>query len=285
MNKFLNHLYNIFFLNSLIFLRTLFRSILCILWLLSMFIIFMFVKIFRIPVYKDIPRYFHKGFLSILNINISLIGNIRTEKPGLIVSNHASWLDISILSSLTNISFIAKSEVATWPFFGFLAKLQNTLFIERKIIKAGLQKQQIKKIIDNGKRLVLFPEGTSSDGNRVLNFKSSLLSIVDNKEDSNNYMIQSLTICYKKINGLPISRSQRPHIAWWGDMGLIGHLFNIIKLGRVDIIVIAHEAIENIEDRKVVSKLAWKQVSYGMGLALSGFPKSLKQDEPIFKLF
>ena len=245
----------------------------------------MFVKIIRFPISKNIPRYFHQGFLKILNINIHLTGVIRTEKPGLIVANHASWLDISILSSLTNISFIAKSEVSSWPLFGFLAKLQDTLFIERKIIKAGLQKEQIKKIISNGSRLVLFPEGTSSDGNRVLNFKSSLLSIVDSEKDSNNFIIQPFTICYKKINGLPLSRSERPFIAWWGNMGLMGHLLNIIKLNKVDIIVIAHEPIENIYDRKLVTRLAWKQVSYGMGLALSGFPRALKNDEDVFKLF
>ena len=245
----------------------------------------MFFKLFRFSISKDIPRYFHKGFLKILNINIHLTGKISTEKPGLIVSNHASWLDISILSSLTNISFIAKSEVSSWPLFGFLAKLQDTLFIERKIIKAGLQRDQIKKIISNGKRLVLFPEGTSSDGNRVLNFKSSLLSIVDSKEDSKNYIIQPLTICYKKINGLPLSRSERPFIAWWGDMGLMGHLFNLIKLGRIDIYVIAHIPIKNIYDRKVVSHLAWKKVSYGMGLALSGFPRALENDEAVFEFF
>ena len=68
-------------------------------------------------------------------------------------------------------------------------------------------------------------------------------------------------------------------------MGLMGHLLNIIKLNKVDIIVIAHEPIENIYDRKLVTRLAWKQVSYGMGLALSGFPRALKNDEDVFKLF
>ena len=67
-----------------------------------------------------------------------------------------------------------------------------------------------------------FSGGTSSDGNRVLNFKSSLLSIVDSKEDSKNYIIQPLTICYKKINGLPLSRSERPFIAWLGRYGING---------------------------------------------------------------
>lgn len=265
-------------------LRTFLRIVLCIFWFFIMFILFIFTKIFRIPLSKSVPRYFHKGFLKLLNINIQLIGEIKTHKPGLIISNHASWLDISILSSLANISFISKFEVSSWPLFGFLARLQDTLFIERKVIKTGFQNKQIKNILDNGKRLVLFPEGTSSDGNRVLNFKSSLLSIVDSSENFDSYLIQSITICYKKINGLPISRSERPFIAWWGEMGLMGHLFNIIKLGRVDIIVIAHEPIKNINNRKIVSKLAWKQVAYGMSLSLSGFPRALKIDEPIFKL-
>ena len=119
-------------------------------------------------------------------------------------------------------------------------------------MKAAKQKVEINNVLLKGKRLVLFPEGTSSDGNRVLKFKSSLFSVAENKKGG---------------NGLPMSRSERPFIAWWGNMDLINHLWNILKLNNVDILVIAHQPIENVFDRKTISKLAWMQVSHGMGLA------------------
>jgi len=264
-----------------LFLRCLIKLLLVVTWLFLTLILLIILKPLKISLYKSLPRYFHIGFLKVLNIKVNLIGNIRKEKPGLLVSNHASWIDISILSSLTNISFIAKSEVSKWPLFGFLARLQDTIFVERRAMKAAKQKVEINNVLLKGKRLVLFPEGTSSDGNRVLKFKSSLFSVAENKQ---NYLIQAVTICYKGVNGLPMSRSERPFIAWWGNMGLINHLWNILKLNNVDILVIAHQPLENVFDRKTISKLAWMQVSHGMGLALSGRPKSLNYNESIFEV-
>ena len=257
--------------------RRLIRLVFICFWLLIILVFLIILRPFNLSLYKNIPRLFHIGFLKILNVKVNLVGKIHQERPGLLISNHASWIDISILSSLINISFIAKSEVSKWPLFGFLAKLQDTVFIERRAIKAVKQKNEINEVLHKGKRLVLFPEGTSSDGNRVLKFKSSLFSVVENKTDnSENYLIQAVTICYKGINGLPMSRSERPLISWWGDMDLMNHLWNILKLNSVDILVIAHEPIQEVSDRKSLSKIAWEQVAQGMGLALSGNARVLK---------
>ena len=271
--------------NIAIIVKSFIKLLFIIINLFILFIPFVILRLLNIGIYKSIPRYFHLIFLKILNIKIKLVGQIYTNKPGLIVSNHASWIDISILSSLTNISFIAKSEVAKWPLFGFLAKMQDTLFIERNPIKAKEQKAAIKNILLKGKRLVLFPEGTSSDGNRVLKFKSSLFSVAENNSNlQDSYVIQAVTICYKGINGLPMSRSERPHISWWGDMRLLNHLWNILSFGSFEIIEIAHEPIKHSFDRKVLSTIAWKQVSHGLGLAMSGRAKSLKYNERIFEI-
>ena len=263
-----------------IYLRILIRIVFIFVWLFFITIFLIILRPFNFSMYANIPRFFHIGFLKILNIKVNLVGKIHKERPGLLISNHASWLDIPILSSLTNISFIAKSEISKWPLFGFLAKLQDTVFVERRSIKAVKQKNEINNILLKGKRLVLFPEGTSSDGNRVLKFKSSLFSVAENNTE--NYLIQAVTVCYKGLNGLPMSRSERPLISWWGDMDLMNHLWNILKLNSVTILVIAHEPIEEVHDRKSLAKIAWEQVSQGMGLALSGKPRSLKRKESIF---
>ena len=268
-----------------VFLRSIIKLVLICSTLFVLFIPFIIFRLLNINFYRDIPRYFHLLFLRILNIKIKLVGEIYTNKPGLLVSNHASWIDISILSSLANISFIAKSEVAKWPLFGFLAKMQDTLFIERKAIKAIKQKNEIKTILSKGKRLVLFPEGTSSDGNRVLKFKSSLFSVAEKEPDVKDaYSIQAVTICYKGINGLPMSRSERPYLSWWGDMGLLGHLWKMLSFRSADIIVIAHQPIVDEINRKILSDIAWKQVAYGLGLAMSGRARPLKQNDTAFEV-
>ena len=94
-----------------------------------------------------------------------------------------------------------------------------------------------------------------------------------------NFVFQAVTICYSGLNGLPISRSQRPIVAWWGNMNLFSHLWNVFSLSSINITVTAHEPIQNVQDRKSMSKIAWKQVAYGMGNALSGHPNPVKLEK------
>ena len=130
-----------------IYLRILIRIVFICVWLLCITIFLIILRPFNFSIYANIPRFFHIGFLKIFNIKVNLVGKIHKERPGLLISNHASWLDIPILSSLTNISFIAKSEISKWPLFGFLAKLQDTVFVERRSIKAVKQKNEINNIL------------------------------------------------------------------------------------------------------------------------------------------
>ena len=261
-------------------IRVFYRLLMVVLWFFLMFITFVISKILNLNIKNSIPRLFHQGFLKLLNVKVILHGTLKTNKPGLLISNHASWIDISILSSLTNICFIAKSEVSGWPIVGFLARLQDTVFIERKINRVIKQKKEILDFLSRGKKLVLFPEGTSSDGNRVLKFKSSLFSIGETEEGKlGGYEFQAVTICYSGLNGLPMSRSQRPNVAWWGNMNLFNHLWNLFSLNGIKVTVTAHEPITNIENRKIMSQIAWRQISFGMGKALSGCPEPVSVKE------
>jgi len=261
-------------------IRVFYRLLMVVLWFFLMFITFVISKILNLNIKNSMPRLFHQGFLKLLNVKVILHGTLKTNKPGLLISNHASWIDISILSSLTNICFIAKSEVSGWPIVGFLARLQDTVFIERKINRVIKQKKEILDFLSRGKKLVLFPEGTSSDGNRVLRFKSSLFSIGETEEVKlGGYEFQAVTICYSGLNGLPMSRSQRPNVAWWGNMNLFNHLWNLFSLNGIKVTVTAHEPITNIENRKIMSQIAWRQISFGMGKALSGCPEPVSVKE------
>ena len=160
-----------------------------------------------------IPSFFHFLCSKIFGIRIKIFGKISKHSPTLFISNHASYLDILILGSLLKTSFVAKKEVSKWPLLGILAKLQNTIFIDRKIASVKKQKNKVLNHLNMKKNLVIFPEGTSSDGNKVLPFKSSLFNIFENKKNSKIY-IQPIAIVYKKVNGILIKKKMREKITW-----------------------------------------------------------------------
>src|SRR3546814_10571195 len=112
----------------------------------------------------------------LLGIEIERHGQPSDRHPTLYVANHVSYLDIEVLGALLKASFVAKAEVATWPFFAWLARLQETVFVERRVRHAAQHRDEMARRLDAGDDLILFPEGTSGDGTAVLSFKSALFS-------------------------------------------------------------------------------------------------------------
>src|SRR5476651_2348319 len=115
-----------------------------------------------------LPVLYHRTVCGILGIRVRVHGMRSVVTPTLFVCNHVSYLDIAVLGSLVPGSFVAKAEVATWPFFRTLAKAQRTIFVERTSSKASTSRDEMMRRLDTGDNLMLFPEGTSSDGTRVL---------------------------------------------------------------------------------------------------------------------
>ena len=133
---------------------------------------------------KTFPWRYHRFMAKLFGIRITTIGKSALDQGVLVVANHTSWLDIIIFSAIGQVSFVAKSEVATWPLFSTLAKLQRTVFVERARRSAtGEARDQIRDRLLAGDTLVLFPEGTSNDGNAVLPFKSALMGAVEARID------------------------------------------------------------------------------------------------------
>ncbi len=246
------------------------RSVLTSLLILALTIIVMscqyLLNLLNLKYSSRFPILYHRLILNLLNIKIKVKGCLM-ENPGLIVSNHGSWVDIFLLGSLGELSFIAKMEVSKWPFISFLAKLQKTIFVNRKRpnqLKAVIG--EINKRIHNEK-IVLFPEGTSSNGNIVLPFKSSLFGIYNTNKNTKNFdPIQPISIAYTKLNGLPMNRSDRPIIAWYGDMNLISHLWGIIKCGPIDVEMTIHEPIyfSDTMSRKEIAFKCESKIRSGM---------------------
>jgi 1-acyl-sn-glycerol-3-phosphate acyltransferase len=218
-----------------------------------------------------IPRIYHRILLRLLGFRVRVHGTIaRTKQPVLFVANHTSYLDIPVLGALIPAAFVAKSEVAGWPFIGFLAKLQGTLFIERRASRADDHRNFLGGYLAKGQSLILFPEGTSSDGLSVLPFKSGLFSIVENVEG--NTTIQPVSIACTALDGLPIIRAWRPFYAWYGDMTLVGHLWNVFKMGRFTVDVVFHPPVEAMAfaGRKALATYCHGQVARGIEQCLTG---------------
>ena len=186
-----------------------------------------FLQFFSKKISQKIVQIFHKLVLWLVNINVEVLGERSFDDlPTIYVSNHLSYLDIPVLGSILDGRFIAKNEISNWPIIGFLSKVGNTIFINRNLRFLKTNKSIIFDYISRGDKVILFPEGTTSDGIRVLRFRSSLLASLEQK----NILIQPIVIKYQRINGIPVNRWLKPIIAWYGDMDLKPHLINILKL-------------------------------------------------------
>ncbi|MCO5732628.1 1-acyl-sn-glycerol-3-phosphate acyltransferase [Rhizobium sp. SSA_523] len=200
------------------------------------------------PLRRRLPRWWHRTACRLLGIRIRIHGQPERRRPLMLVANHASWKDILVLGAVADVAFIAKSDVATWPVFGLLAKWQKTVFVEREQKrKAGEQVNEIAERLAKGEIIVLFPEGTTSDGNRLLTVKTSLFgaaaSAVPASPDGVVY-VQPVSIAYTGIYGMPMGRYHRPIAAWPGDVELVPHLMGVLKAEALDVDVDFGEAVE-----------------------------------------
>ena len=213
-----------------------------------------------------LPRQFHRIVIGLMGFKVQMHGAVATQQPILFIANHASYLDIPVLGSLIEGSFIAKADVASWPLIGFLAKMQNTVFVERRAAKVTQQREQLRQRLAKGHNLVLFPEGTSSDGLHVLPFKSSLFSIAEQVMTEAAFVVQPVAIVCTGLDGLPITRALRPLYAWYGDMTLAGHLWNVLKYGRftVDVTFLEPMRPADFTSRKELAQTCQQQVARGI---------------------
>ncbi len=216
---------------------------------------------------RRFPMHYHRAVLRILGVRLRTLGEPLRRGPALIAANHVGWLDIVILSAVAPVSFIAKREVNGWPFFGSLARLQRTVFIDRDRRHAtGNGRDEIQERLKAGDILVLFAEGTSSDGASVQPFKSAFFGAAELPEVS----VQPVTIAYDGHRNLPMNRRLRPLYAWYGDMELPPHLWEALAAGPIEVTVICHPPLAPDGDRKGLASRAEAMVREGLVRALHG---------------
>jgi len=219
-----------------------------------------------------LPRFYHGMVCRILGIDIDRRGAPAASGPTLFVANHASYLDIEILGGAVAASYVSKADVASWPLFGWLAKLQRTVFIDRKIRSVSRQRDAIEQRLAEGDNLILFPEGTSGDGLHLLPFKSSLFAAVEEAAQRHDVAVQPVSVAYTRLDGMPLGRFYRPFFAWYGDMELAPHLWTVLGLGRLTVVVTFHPPVRarDFASRKELTEHCRRTVAAGLEAALSG---------------
>jgi 1-acyl-sn-glycerol-3-phosphate acyltransferase len=229
---------------------------------------------------RTFPNWYHRQVCRLVGIRLHIDGSVARERGVLLISNHVSWLDITVLSAVAPVSFVAKQEVASWPFVKWLAKLQRSVFVDRTRRSEVTDKaNEILSRLEAGDHVVLFAEGTSSDGNSVVPFKTPLFAAVKPTRGGDplgaDLCAQTLALTYTKLHGLPLCRRGRPVVAWYGDMDLASHAWRLLGLGPLD----AHIRIgppvplDDFADRKELARYAEDKVRKDVCELLRGRPR------------
>jgi len=190
----------------------------------------------------------------------------RPVSAGALVANHSSWLDILALRAVRLVYFVAKSEVADWPGVGFITRVTGTVFIERKRAEAKRQEEVLLERIAARQVLCIFPEGTSTDGLRVLPFKSSLFSAFFHEDHGADVLVQPVSLRYVR------GRADLPEsfYGWWGTMGFESHIWDVLcRSRRGEVRVVFHEPVRaaDFRDRKALAEHCARRVGEGHAAA------------------
>ncbi len=218
----------------------------------------------RRPLTPHITTFVCRNALRVLGIRYQKEGTpLRAD--GAMVANHASWLDIFSLNAAAQVYFVSKAEVAGWPGIGWLARSTGTVFIARDPKQAAEQKKLFEQRLHMGHKLVFFPEGTSTDGQRVLPFKSTLFAAFFEENLREDIQIQPVTVTYHAPEG------EDPRFyGWWGDMEFGPHLLKALGAKRQGAITVTYHAplrVREFESRKDLAKVAEDAVRDGLKLS------------------
>jgi 1-acyl-sn-glycerol-3-phosphate acyltransferase len=232
---------------------------------------------------RRFPHWYHRKVCRLMGVRLTIEGAVASDRPVLLVSNHTSWLDIPVLSAVAPLSFVAKNDVARWPFVSSLARLQRTVFVDRERRSAvGETANEIMARLATGGTVVLFAEGTSSDGNRVLPFKTSLFAAAKPsaraasgaEPPTTTAVVQTLSIVYTRLHGVPLGRSARPLVGWYGDMEMQGHAWELLKAGPLDVKIRIGDPIplDSFADRKDLARRSEGEIRENVVRLLRAYP-------------
>lgn len=212
----------------------------------------------------------HRSICRIIGLEVQLKGVDRENRATLYAANHISWIDILVLGGhLPNASFVAKSEVAGWGILGTLCALHKTEFVNRsRRTDSARQRDALASRVQEGHSLILFPEGTNTSGVRVAPFKSALFSVAERAGSMSEepLQVQPVTLAYTELNGMPLVRSQKPWVAWLGEVELFAHLRQLLNHAKIVATVEFHEptSLESAGCRKDLARYCEQKVKSGL---------------------
>jgi 1-acyl-sn-glycerol-3-phosphate acyltransferase len=183
------------------------------------------------------PVLFHRLLCAALGVRVRVHGRPAPAARRLIVANHVSWLDIPVLGSVEPMTFLAKKEVGAPILGGQIARLQGVIFVDRERPR-GIPRvnAEISDAMAKGESVVLFAEATTGDGNRILRFRSSHFEAVRQsafRERGIDAVVQPVFLDYSRRAGMPVSRGERPLVAWYGDTTFPGHFWRLLRAGGI----------------------------------------------------
>ena len=244
-------------------LRALRRSLTILVWTVIALPIQALLLVVPGPGKVVFARIFWAGVCRLLGLRVQVIGApIRDGGRVVFVSNHSSWLDIPALGGRLPACFVSKDQVGKWPLVGTIARLGRTVFVSRQRSATGRERDDMRGRLAAGDSLILFPEGTSSDGARVLPFRSAFFAAAEGPERP---LIQPISLVYDRLAGLPMVRAARPIFAWYGDMALGPHFWGLAQLVGCRATILMHPPIDpaNYASRKELSAACWRTVAEG----------------------
>lgn len=225
-------------------------------------------------------RLYWRVVIALLGVRVRVLGRERrargaTGRPVVFVSNHSSWLDIPTLGGLLDACFVSKAEVGRWPGIGLVAVLGRTVFISRRPGDTGRERDEMRARLAGGDNLLLFPEGTSSDGSRVLPFRSAFFSILERPEGGQAPLVQPISVVYDRLGWLPTGKAARPMFAWYGGMDLAPHFWRLAQQRGLRATVVFHAPLDPaaFASRKALAQEAWTIVATGAA--------ALRQNRPL----
>ena len=218
-----------------------------------------------------LARLYWAGMCRVLGLRVRVIGapahRTADGRPVVYVSNHSSWLDVLVLGRTLEACFIAKGEVAGWPLIGQIAKLGRSVYVRRQRTSTARERDEMRVRLAAGDNLILFPEGTTSDGSRVMSFRSAFLSValLPATPDGKPPIVQPVSVVYDRLAFLPTGRASRPLFAWYGDMDIATHFWRLAQHRGLRASVLLHAPLDPaaFPSRKALAQAIWITVADG----------------------
>ncbi len=238
-------------------------------------------------------RLYWSAICTLLGMKVRVIGTPATggARPVVYACNHSSWLDVPVLGGSLLACFVSKDDVGRWPVVGQVARLGRTIFVSRQRGTTGRERDDMRLRLAAGDDLILFPEGTSSDGTRVLPFHSSFFAAAKPSGAQDELqqaaarcrpLVQPVSVVYDRLAGLPVGNARRSVFSWYGDMDLASHFWQLAQWRSMRASILLHAPLDpaDFPTRKALAQAAWDAVAEGAALLRQNRPVARPADLP-----